>query len=76
MAFARIENHYFVNGGLFEVDGQMLRDVDRVRHIPAVISQGRCDMVRPIKTAWELFGPRWCRGVVVAFRGRRGAAAT
>ena len=54
VAFARIENHYFVNGGFFEVDGQILRDVDRIRHIPAVISQGRYDMVCPIRTAWDL----------------------
>jgi hypothetical protein len=54
VAFARIENHYFVNGGFFEVDGQILREVDRIRHIPALISQGRDDMVCPIKTAWEL----------------------
>ncbi|MEO1055938.1 MAG: prolyl aminopeptidase [Actinomycetota bacterium] len=54
LAFARIENHYFVNGGFFDVDGQILRDVNRIRHIPGVISQGRYDMVCPIKSAWEL----------------------
>ena len=43
-----------MNGGFFEVDGQILRDVDRIRHIPAVISQGRYDMVCPIRTAWDL----------------------
>ncbi|MEM9515255.1 MAG: prolyl aminopeptidase [Actinomycetota bacterium] len=54
LAFARIENHYFVNGGFLDVDGQILRDVDRIRHIPGVISQGRYDMVCPMKSAWEL----------------------
>jgi proline iminopeptidase len=53
-AFARIECHYFVNGGFFEVDDQLLRDVDRIRHIPAVIVQGRYDVVCPMKSAWDL----------------------
>ena len=26
LAFARIENHYFVNGGFFDVEDQLLRD--------------------------------------------------
>ena len=36
----------------------MLRGVDRVRHIPAIIVQGRYDVVCPIETAWELH-ERW-----------------
>jgi proline iminopeptidase len=54
VAFARIECHYFVNKGFFEVDGQLLRDVHRVRHIPAVIVQGRYDVVCPMESAWAL----------------------
>ena len=54
VAFARIECHYFVNGGFFEVDGQILRDVDRIRQIPGVIVQGRYDVVCPMRSAWEL----------------------
>ena len=54
LAFARIENHYFVNGGFFEVDGQLLRDVSRIRSIPAVIVQGRYDVVCPMRSAWDL----------------------
>ena len=54
VAFARIECHYFVNGGFFEVDGQLLRDVDRIRQIPGVIVQGRYDVVCPMRSAWEL----------------------
>lgn len=53
-AFARIECHYFVNGGFFETDAQLLRDVDRIRRIPAVIVQGRYDVVCPMRSAWEL----------------------
>ena len=53
-AFARIECHYFINRGFFEIDGYLLQQVDRYRHVPAVIVQGRYDMVCPIKSAWEL----------------------
>ncbi len=54
LAFARIECHYFVNRGFFEVDDQLLRDVDRIRHIPTVIAQGRYDVVCPMMSAWDL----------------------
>jgi proline iminopeptidase len=54
LAFARIECHYFVNKGFFEVDGQLLRDVHRIRHIPTVIVQGRYDVVCPMESAWAL----------------------
>jgi proline iminopeptidase len=57
-AFARIENHYFVNGGFFDHPDQLLDGVDRIRHIPAVIVQGRYDMPCPVTTAWELH-KRW-----------------
>jgi proline iminopeptidase len=54
LAFARIECHYFVNRGFFEVEDQLLRDVDRIRRIPAVIAQGRYDVVCPMMSAWDL----------------------
>ncbi len=54
LAFARIENHYFVHGGFFERENQLLEDVDAIRHIPAVIVQGRYDVVCPMQSAWEL----------------------
>ena len=53
-AFARIECHYFVNGGFFETDGQLLANVPRIRDIPAVIVQGRYDVVCPMRSAWDL----------------------
>jgi proline iminopeptidase len=52
-AFARIECHYFVNRGFLE-EGQLLRDVGRIRDIPGVIVQGRYDVVCPPKSAWDL----------------------
>src|SRR5690606_24235916 len=54
LAFARIECHYFVHGGFFERDGQLLEGIDRIRSIPAVIVQGRYDVVCPMESAWEL----------------------
>ncbi|MGW0036148.1 prolyl aminopeptidase [Gordonia sp. NPDC003376] len=53
LAFAAIENHYFVNHGFLD-DGQLLRDIDRIAHIPAVIVQGRYDVVCPMRSAWDL----------------------
>jgi proline iminopeptidase len=54
LALARIESHYFVNGGFLDAPDQILRDVGRIRHIPAVIVQGRYDVVCPMISAWEL----------------------
>lgn len=54
LAFARIECHYFVNGGFFEVEDQLLRDVSKIRDIPATIVHGRYDVVCPIANAWDL----------------------
>ena len=54
LAFARIENHYFVNGGFFEVEEQLLRDAHRIADIPGVIVHGRYDVVCPIQSAFDL----------------------
>ncbi|SDM09237.1 proline iminopeptidase [Modicisalibacter muralis] len=54
LAFARIECHYFVHGGFLEHDDQLLRNVERIRNIPAVIVQGRYDVVCPLRSAWDL----------------------
>jgi proline iminopeptidase len=54
LAFARIEVHYFINGGFLNPEDQLLRDVGRIRHIPGVIVQGRYDVVCPIDSAWAL----------------------
>lgn len=53
IALARVECHYFVNHGFMQ-DNQLLDEVDKIRHIPAVIVQGRYDVVCPTVTAWEL----------------------
>jgi len=53
-AFARIECHYFVNGGFMRSDNQLIEEVGSIRRIPAVIVQGRYDVVCPMKSAWDL----------------------
>ncbi len=54
LAFALIENHYFINKGWFEEENQLINNVDIIRYIPSVIVQGRYDVVCPMKTAMEL----------------------
>jgi proline iminopeptidase len=54
LSFARIECHYFVNGGFFEHDDQLLRDAHRLAGIPGVIAHGRYDVVCPPQNAWDL----------------------
>ena len=53
LAFARIENHYFINKGWMD-EGQLLRDVGRLHGIPAVIVHGRYDMPCPATNAYRL----------------------
>jgi proline iminopeptidase len=53
-AFARIECHYFVHRGFMQREDQLLRGVRKIRHIPAVIVQGRYDVVCPMRSAWAL----------------------
>ncbi len=53
LALARIECHYFVNGGFME-ENQLIKNIDCIRNIPAVIVQGRYDIVCPVVSAWEL----------------------
>jgi proline iminopeptidase len=54
LAFARIECHYFMNNAFFDTDNYLIENVGRIRHIPAVIVQGRYDVVCPLMSAWEL----------------------
>ena len=53
VAFARIENHFFMNQGWFG-DGQLIAEAVRLTDIPSVIVQGRYDMCTPATTAWDL----------------------
>ena len=53
LAFARIENHYFVHAGWLE-EGQLLRDAHKLKGIPGTIVHGRYDMPCPARYAWAL----------------------
>ena len=53
LAFARIENHFFVHAGWLE-EGQLLRDAHKLKDIPGTIVHGRYDMPCPARYAWAL----------------------
>jgi proline iminopeptidase len=53
-AFARLENHYFINRGFLSEDQQILNRMDRILDIPGIIVQGRYDMICPPASAYAL----------------------
>ena len=53
VAFARIENHYFVHAGWLD-EGQLIRDAGKLKGIPGVIIHGRYDIACPLQNAWDL----------------------
>ncbi|MGH8125089.1 MAG: prolyl aminopeptidase [Rhodanobacteraceae bacterium] len=53
VSLARLEAHYFRHGMFLDPD-RLLRDIDRVRHIPGVIVHGRYDIICPVKIACDL----------------------
>jgi proline iminopeptidase len=53
ISLARAEAHYFRHRVFLEQD-QLLRDIDRIRQIPATIVHGRYDIICPVKSAWDL----------------------
>ncbi len=53
-AFARIECHYFIHRGFFQRDDHLLANMDKIRHLPSTIIQGRYDVVCPPISAWNL----------------------
>jgi len=54
IAFARIECHFFANGGFFPEEDWILKNVAALRDIPGWIVQGRFDVVTPMDAAWRL----------------------
>jgi proline iminopeptidase len=54
LAFARIETHYFINGGFMLSDNQLLENTDKIKHIPTEIVHGRYDVICPVKNAFDL----------------------
>lgn len=57
VSLALMEAHYFRHA-LFLQPDQLLRDVDKIRHLPATIVHGRYDIICPVKSAWDL-GKAW-----------------
>jgi proline iminopeptidase len=53
MCFARLVTHYIANDVFLE-EGVLLRDIDRLAGIPAILVNGRYDLQAPIGYAWEL----------------------
>jgi proline iminopeptidase len=53
-AFARLENHYFTNGGFLDGDDHILSRMGIIADIPGFIVQGRYDMICPPHTAFAL----------------------
>lgn len=53
-AFARLENHYFINRGFLSPDQAILKNMDKIAHIPGHIVQGRFDMICPPAAAYRL----------------------
>jgi len=70
LAFALIENHYFMNAGFLNDENQLLDGVEKIRSIPTIIVQGRYDIVCPAGTAYEL-SERWPEAslVIAPFSG-------
>ncbi|MFM6929411.1 MAG: prolyl aminopeptidase [Bdellovibrio sp.] len=54
LSFARIECHYFTNNAFFETNNWLLENIQKIRHIPGFIVQGRYDVVCPATSSWEL----------------------
>ena len=54
LAFAKLENHYFVNGGFLKHDDWILENLPTISDIPVSIIQGRYDMICPPQSAWKV----------------------
>jgi len=50
---ARLCTHYFTHRS-FLADDQVLRDLDRIRHLPCTMVHGQLDLEAPLVSAWEL----------------------
>ena len=52
------ECHYTVNGAWLRPESQLLDDLDKIRHIPAVAVFGRYDLITPVQIGWDM-KQRW-----------------
>jgi len=53
LGIGRLEAHYMLNNAFME-DDQLIRNIDKIRHLPAIIVQGRYDVICPPVTAYRL----------------------
>jgi proline iminopeptidase len=53
LGVGRLESHYMLNLGFFE-DDQLMKNLHRIAHLPAVIVQGRYDVICPPVSAYRL----------------------
>lgn len=53
LGIGRLEAHYMLHGAFME-DDQLIRQVGQIRHLPAVIVQGRYDVICPPVSAYRL----------------------
>jgi proline iminopeptidase len=53
ISVGRLEAHYMANLGFFS-DDQLIGNMDQIRHLPAVIVQGRYDVICPPISAYRL----------------------
>ncbi|HEV7419143.1 MAG TPA: prolyl aminopeptidase [Mycobacterium sp.] len=53
MCFARLVTHYWRHAA-WRADGELLRNVTRIAHIPAELVHGRLDLSGPPDIAWQL----------------------
>jgi proline iminopeptidase len=75
LCFARLVTHYWRHGAWLE-DGVLLRNVDRLNGIPAVLVHGRLDLSSPLDVPWML-AASWddCELVVIDDAGHTGDPA-
>lgn len=72
-AFARIECHYFVNGGFFPRDGWLIDEARRLSDIPVTMIHGRHDVVTPLDTAHLLKQAMpWAELLIISDAGHTG----
>lgn len=54
LAMGSIGSYYFVNDFFLKDENQIFNDLHKIRHIPAIMVQGRYDVVTPVTTAWDI----------------------
>ena len=74
MIFSTLVIHYFANAAFLEGQ-EILQNMGRITHLPAVLIHGRLDVSGPLQTAWQLH-QSWSKSrlVVIESEGHGGTA--